>query len=297
MTRRFRAAQSRRPGLHAPRLALALCLGVSAVAGCIRRPITLSVAAAPTTRPADLRIDALGLVLNRVARPDGIDYDALRADPRPLDRFLAQAAGFGPRTAPAAFPDRAARLAYALNVYHAAMLRGVVAALGTRPLPARLWPDPRAVYEFTIDGQRRTAMELHAAALAAAGDDWRVPLALSGPHRGDPPLSPYPFAPAVLEWQLRRQAQAALTQPQILTIDHSYQRLRLHPALLAAAPRLVADYERRTGAADARFLSVLLEVLPHSRHAELNSSVGYELAPIDMNPALNSAAPGPAAAP
>jgi hypothetical protein len=286
---------ARRNGLHrsnpnrdreaASRVAVGVVLVLVSGNACIPRAIPLSAPAvtAATTRPAALDTTDFALVLRRAVRPDGVDYAAVAADLAPLDRFLGRLAAVGPTRTPERFLRREDRLAYWINAFNAAILRAVAAELRPGRLPSRLWLSPELAGAFVIDGVRRVPADLRRETLREAGDDWRVRLALCGGRRGDPPLADRPFVPDLLDIQLARQAQAALAAPQIVDIDHARQRLRLGRDLFDLRYRLVADYEARTGAADAAVLNALLDLSPAARRFELNTAIGYrvELLPFD----------------
>ncbi len=274
---------SRRPRAACNHLALLLA-GLSA---CIPRsiPLTAQPDAVAATRPAALDTTDFALVLRRAARPDGVDYAAIAGDLAPLDRFLVRLAAVGPTRTPDLFRQREDRLAYWINAYNAAILRIIAAECRPDRLPSRLWPSPEHSVAFVIDGLRRTPAALRRVALRDAGDEWRVRLALCGGRRGDPPLADRPFVPDLLDIQLARQAHAALAAPQVVSIDHTSQRLRLGRELFEWRDRLVADYEARTGAADAAVLNALLDLSPAARRFELNTAIGYrvELLPFDAD--------------
>lgn len=252
---------------------------VALCAGCLRESVTIT--APPSTAPPN-QAD-LGLVLSRVARPDGLDVAALKSDPAPLERYLAALADFGPASARERFATRESRLAYRINAYHAAMLRALRAESDAGPGAAALRGDPLERYQFRVDGALHTSADLRRAALAESPADWRVPLALSGWRRGDPPMPVRPFVAEVLDWQLQAQALVALRSSAVMAFDHDYKYLRVHRDLLPFVPELIAQYNARHHTDAASLLNVLVELLPEDRHADLNAAVGYPVAAIEMD--------------
>ena len=77
----------------------------------------------PGAFPHDLLDDALA---EYVDERGYIDYDGLRADREPLDRYLGYVAAYSPRNDPELFPTEDDALAYYLNAYNALAVRGVL---------------------------------------------------------------------------------------------------------------------------------------------------------------------------
>lgn len=233
-----------------------------------------------------------GRVLSRVHTASGVDYSRLAADPAPLNRFLQHLADWGPRTAPADFPDRDARLAYLINAQNAAALRGVLEHGG--PAPGRLPGDLATRYRFTIDGRPTTAAELRSEARQLAGDDWRVRLALCEGRAAGPPLPPRPFLADLLDAQLNEATRLALASDGVVRIDHGEsKRLLVWSGLYELRERLTADDEARRHARGATLLSVLLEWSDRPRREWLNTAIGYRVAPLPDDGLANAARPPP----
>jgi len=89
------------------------------------------------------------VVLKQFMRPDGrLDLNRLKADPAPLNAYLAQLALVSPDSNPVLFPDKTDQLAYWINAHNALALRQIVNYYPVRQLedmPA-FWTDSR--YRF-----------------------------------------------------------------------------------------------------------------------------------------------------
>ncbi|MEM1417316.1 MAG: DUF547 domain-containing protein [Myxococcota bacterium] len=148
----------------------------------------------------------------RHARPEAAgaryDYAALRRDPAPLERFVAALANVGPRTTPERFPDRASRLAYALNAYNALILAAVLAH-GVREsvheVRGPLEPTPGFGFfwalKLRVDGARTNLFVYEHDVIRAFGDA-RIHAALNCASVSCPALRSEPFRPETLDAQL-----------------------------------------------------------------------------------------------
>jgi hypothetical protein len=168
------------------------------------------VAAEPFTVPAhpvpplDPDHAELAVVLTQVVRPAGVDYAALRRDPRGLERYLNQLAA-------APLPTgREATLALYINAYNAATL-----ALVVRHLPAdqASWPawsitslqrDGLSAWQrfaVGVAGQRLTLDGIEHAILRPLGDP-RIHFAVNCASRSCPALAAEPYRAATIDAQL-----------------------------------------------------------------------------------------------
>ncbi len=281
----------------APRVLVAIALA-AALTGCPPPADVREVALTQADRPAQLASADYALVLHRVRRGgDGVDYAALAADPAPLERFIRSLARVGPTSTPEKFPTAADRTAYYINAHNATVLHAVLAqCIGGRP-PPRLRMDPRMAARFRIDGNLRTPLALRDLALRESGDDWRVRLALCGGRASDPPLFIRVFNGASLGEQLEAQKRDAFASPAVIRVDVGEDRLLVSAEIHAVKDRLIADYERRTGARRAPLLAVLLDEAPPELWAELNSAVGFEVAPLPRSDRPNARTSGDDSAP
>lgn len=279
------------------RLGLAAGLGLL-VAGCIAHDVHIGREFAPATQPATMDYADWSLVLNRSLRmgdtkrpllPGEVDYLSTRMRPEPLLKFLARLAVAGPSTRPELFDRPADRIAYYINAYNAAVMYGIAAQAKDGAVPKLLPRSPTNGYRFMIDGAWRTPDELRRLATAESKGDWRVALAMSTGRRSDPRPAARPFVGDVLEYQLQEFAVDSFGDPAVIRVDAGLQYLCLHPALYRERPRLIESYQKRTGARNAEFLAVLLDMARPDQYPLLNSAVGYAVVESPVNPAVNAA--------
>lgn len=236
----------------------------------------------------------LGLCLRQCVRGGRVDYASLAEDHRSLDAALAILSRSGPASAPRHYPDRASHLAFWINAHNAAVLRAVVQQVppprnGMVMIPDRPPRDPRYGYAFLLDGRFLSAADARSEALRLAGDDVRVRFALCGGRMDGPSLLDQPFAANALDTQLNEAFSRALASEQIVRIDHGDQRLLIAPDLAAVRDRLVTDFRRRTGMAEASLFNVLLEFAAPRRRLELNTAIGYRIETMPPDNRLNLA--------
>ena len=274
------------------RAAITILLLVVLLAGaCIPQTIRFTDDRSATTRPVALDYGNYALVLSRAVRPEGVDYAAILADPSPLERFLSRVGTIGPHATPELFPRPPDRIAYDINVHNACVVYAVISQARGDKVPRILARDPATGFRFQLDGRLQSPADIGRAAVKESADDWRVAMALCDGRRSDPPLAPRPFIGDVLDYQLTKNIADGLTNPAVLRVDAGMQYLYLNRIIYDAQPRLIAAYQKRTGARDATILSVLLEIASRDEYPLLNSAVGYPVRPIPSDPTLNSAAP------
>ncbi len=249
------------------------------LAGCTTSSTAVVESPPPSDGPIPQRIEYSdwSLTLSRGVRGNEVDLYKLCFDPGPLNSFLRQAAAIGPKRTPALFPDDATRLAFLVNLHNASVL----SALTRHSDSKRFSGEATCVF----DGRTWTTAELRREIRSLSNDDWRVPFALFDGRRDGPPLWPKPILPESLDDQWDRIAHFAIQQPQIVSIDHELQRLRLWPGLYENRDRLIAQYEERYHTTHATVLSALLDLSDIDRRAELNTAVGYTVSTIRPNPA------------
>lgn len=261
------------------RLVRPLALFVIGLIGCDKQssPVIDVPVVSTAAVPQRIEYSDWSLTLSRGVRGNEVDLYKLCFDSTPLDSFLRQAAAIGPKRTPALFPDDATRLAFLVNLHNAAVL----SALTRHADPKRFSGEATCVF----DGRAWTTADLRREIRSLSNDDWRVPFALYDGRRDGPPLWPKPILPDALDDQWTRIAQSAITQPQIVSIDHELQRLRLWPGLYENRNRLIAQYEQRYHTTHATVLSALLDLSDVDRRAELNTAIGYTVGTLPPNPA------------
>ncbi len=251
----------------------------------------VDAAEARVTEDATIDWSDWGLTLSRVVEGREVNYHACIKNRGALDRFLAHVAYVGPNTAPAAFPGSDYRLAYLINCYNATILRSLLEFADDGAMPSRIPFNLEGRFRYRIDGEWRTPGELRRAVHDRAGDDWRVRFTLCDGSRGGPSLWRRPFLGDMLDAQLNQAARFALASPQVVEIDHAWQRLRLWSGLHGIAGRLIREHEDRYKTRDATILNALLVYADRPRREQLNSAVGYDVALLPSDNRINAFEP------
>lgn len=261
---------------------------------CATRAARLAPAAHPvagdrrSSGPAAADLVSYGVVLSRVVNGERIMPRTLVRSAGLVDAFLASLAEVGPNTTPGLFPTVQHRLAYAINAHNAAMLRTLIDLDAGGRLARRLPGNADRRITFRIDGASRTVGELRRRAIAVAGDDWRVHLALYAARMDGPPLPPRPFLPDLLDAQLSEAVRTALASDMVVRSYHGeVKRLILCPQLYDVRERLVADYEARVATSGATVLNALLDWCDSFRRVTLNTAVGYPVSRMPTDDRIN----------
>jgi hypothetical protein len=171
--------------------------------------------------------------LGRWVRPDGIDYDAVRAEEGDLRRFVATLAEFGPRVTPERFTTQPERLAYYINAYNALVLFAVV---DNWPIDSvhdvRGWLDPRSGFgffyglRFPLDGRAANLYGLEHEVIRGFIDA-RIHAAINCASKSCPALTPYAFEPARLDEQLDAVTRDFCSSPPHVRVDEGAKEIQL----------------------------------------------------------------------
>jgi len=171
--------------------------------------------------------------LGRWAHPDGVDYDAVRADEGNLRRFIATLAKIGPHTAPKRFTTEPERLAYYINAYNALVLFAVV---DNWPIDTvhdvRGWLDPRGGFGFfyglrlPLDGDDVNLYDLENEVIRGFVDA-RIHAAINCASKSCPTLMPYAFEPVRLDDQLDVVTRAFCSSPPHVRVDDEAKEIQL----------------------------------------------------------------------
>ncbi len=232
-------------------------------ASCARKTPAPPADVQPTNESRSIDYSAWAAALSQAWAGDAVNYDRLREDGRPLQRFLTHIAEVGPNRTPGEFPDANSRLAFAINCYNAVTLA------------SRLDKHSR----FRVDGQATAPADLRRQVLALAAADWRVRFALYDPSSAGPPLLRRPFLPDMLDAQLDETVRTAWSSPRVVAIDHGEKKqLLLWRGLFEIKGPLIREYEQRYQTSNATMLNVLLERSDPARRELLNSAIGYDVA-------------------
>lgn len=209
-------------------LALLLAATASAVEDLVASNI--GVYDGPMLDPGHARLTT---VLARVVKPDGVDYAALRREPRELDLYLEQLAL---ATVPEA---REARMALFINAYNAWTL-----ALVARNLPEdrAAWPrwsikqlgsftkNPWKRWRFEFGDATYTLDQVEHEILRPMGDP-RIHMAINCASRSCPPLRTEAYVAARLDAQLEAAARDFCASPYHVRVQED-TRSRDQPSLL-----------------------------------------------------------------
>lgn len=138
----------------------------------------------------------------------GVDYDGLRQDSRPLDRFLSECAqvSFDEYRA----FNRQQQMAFLLNLYNAATLRLVADhwPIGSLSELKGLFRSPWTVRFVSLFDRRVSLGQILHDVLRPEFRDPRIHFALANAARGGPALSSEPYVAETLNQQLDRQTEA-----------------------------------------------------------------------------------------
>jgi hypothetical protein len=204
--------------------------------------VVVGASACTTVRPRSLESGSLVIrapfshagfapVLSRFVDEQGqVDYAGLRAEPRALDRYYYRVARYSPDSNPELFPTEAARLAYWINGYNAAVLSAVVrrdsldSVLDVRP-PFPFFFLPRQTGFFVFQrvrlGGKSSNLWSVETRIRKQYKDPRIHFALNCASRGCPRLPQTPFQATELDAQLDREARAFVAEPRNVRIDEA----------------------------------------------------------------------------
>lgn len=162
--------------------------------------------------------DWAAVLAKRVDAQGRVDYEALREDRAPLERYVALLAGTGPKETPGAFPSRAHRLAYWINAYNALTIFQV-----TQRRPIESVDDSKLTFfyltKFEVDGRRLSLYEIENDVVRPEFTEPRVHFALNCASGGCPRLPQMPFRPATLESQLALETQRFLSEERNVAVE------------------------------------------------------------------------------
>lgn len=166
-----------------------------------------------------------------------VDYAALLARPEALDRYYSLVADYSPDTHAHLFPDEAARFAYWINAYNAAVLKTVlthypitsVSDVAAPPL-ASLIADQIGFFCFqklVFGGAKINLYDLEHEIIRERFADPRLHFAINCASGGCPRLPRSAFHAASLEEELEREARYFVNEPRNLRIDDAAQVIHL----------------------------------------------------------------------
>lgn len=225
----------------------AVVLLALAAGACHKAPVPAKPEATFAT-PADA-YTAWGQVLSKEVSDAGkIDFAELKKDHRLLDAMVAWDGAHGPKSQPADFPTREAKIAYYLNSYNSlAMYNAITNKSKPRakvlgPIPFFLWTKMR------IDGEWIDLHKYENAIIRPMGEP-RVHFALNCMVRGCPRLPQVPYSPdaATLEGQLDAGAKLFFNEDRNVKVNAADEVVRFSSILkfytedfLKKSPSLIA---------------------------------------------------------
>jgi len=189
-------------------------------------------------------------VLKRFVNAVGeVDYAAIKAEPAPIDAYLAAIASVSPDSHPQLFASAHDQLAYWLNAYNALVTKGVADAYptkGVRHLGADFAFFKRAVY---VAGNRRVSLDnIEHDTIRKRFAEPRIHFALVCAAVSCPRLDRDAFLPATLDAHLDRLTRQFLSERRNLLIDAAHNRITLsslfkwYGADFQSVPAFLAHY-------------------------------------------------------
>jgi hypothetical protein len=159
-----------------------------------------------------------------------VDYAALKADSRDLERYYLQLTTYSPDSHPAFFPTDQSKLAYWINAYNAAVLKTVlryypIASVEAIKPPFLLFFLPRKsgffLFQRVIFGGKTTSLYfLEHGVVRKRFADPRVHFALNCASRSCPRLPQSAFTAEELHEQLDYEARRFVAEKRNVNIDH-----------------------------------------------------------------------------
>lgn len=170
--------------------------------------------------PFDHTHATLGQVAERFFHPDGVRYEALKADRSALDAYVGQLGSVSPET----FDSwtREQQMAYLINAYNALVVGTVIDhhPIQRRLAPSALVRPANSVWQIAgffdgiqhdVAGRRMTLDDIEHAWLRPRYQDPRIHFAIVCAARSCPPLRTEAYTPDRLDAQLEEQARTFYT--------------------------------------------------------------------------------------
>jgi hypothetical protein len=251
-------------------------VGVVQMCGCVRgllsSPLGPVQTRGPTASSPSADPWAWDRCLQENVRDGLVDYAHLAGWPEPLDCVLAYlASGVEPND------SGASRIARWINTYNAlAMRAGLERYLATGGGMAKARAPSEDEYRFRLYRKPVTLVDVRHRLLAAAGQDARVILAMC-PAAAEIRLPDRSFQADLLDRQLSTTAAQAVSNPELVRVDHENQTLWVADAIGRQTQTFVRWYERMTGAKGAHLFDALLGMADDGCRRTLNTAVGYRI--------------------
>ncbi len=173
-------------------------------------------------------------------------FEALAADRKDLDEFLAFVARVSPATSPDLFPRRADVLAYHLNAYNALAMRGVIDEGVTDGFASFFKRQMFFRFRKVTVGGRQMSLSTYENDVIRPLREPRVHFALNCMVRSCPRLPQAAFSADGLEAQLEAAAREFLNDPRNVRVDAAAHEVWLSSILDFYAEDFAADGKRRS---------------------------------------------------
>lgn len=231
--------------------------------------------------PGPARLDAL---LREVVRPRGVDYAGLRARLPELVAIHGWYGANGPRTTPAAFSSRAARLAYWLNAYNVTVLRAVAEAPASMRNVLSYLPESGffRARRWRVDGRDLTLDQVENQEVRPVFRDARVHFALNCAARSCPPLRAGIYTPQAVHAQLDEQTRRYLNAAGAVTVDAGTRRVRATQLFEWFRDDFIASAPPRAGGVSPTPLGFLHAFAAPALRATLEAACGQDLSGCTM---------------
>lgn len=284
------------PGSFRRRLGWVVALGVAALAA---SPLALGMqliapsAHGPLPGSASELEDAWDTVLAGVVHAGVVDYGAISARRATLYRLAAALGSVGPRTTPAAFPDRESAFAYYINAYNALVVLAVVdrdVRGGVHDVRGLIEPSSGMGFfwalRFRLDGEIVSLHGLETDTLRARFHDARVHAAIVCASRSCPRLAERAYRGTTLDAQLDEAARRFTSSPEHVRIGDASRTIDLSSIFSWYETDFTAEVEPSRG------LGILAWIRAHQdpeRRAELEraEAAGYRVTYADYDWRLN----------
>ncbi len=154
---------------------------------------------------------------------------ALKADPRELDRYVAQLAARSPVSHPQEFPTRESQLAYWINAYNALVMKTVVENWPTKSV-RDIGILPYSFFwrkKFALGGRKYTLNAIEGDFLRKKLAEPRIHFALVCAANSCPRLQREAYTPQNTERLLEEAARFFINEPRNLRIDRARNQVTL----------------------------------------------------------------------
>ena len=151
-----------------------------------------------------------------------VNYAALKANRKPLDRFVSLLGSVGPKTRPDLFKSRNDKLAYYINAYNALTMFNVINRL---PKMKSVNDDIKSFFyftEFPLDGRSLSLYNLENKLIRPEFNEPRIHFALNCASIGCPQLPNTAFLPKTLDEQLARETQKFLHEARNVNVEEGW---------------------------------------------------------------------------